>query len=149
MQFPCNSQWPSEYLPDGASTKFLNIVPRCEICHFFKLLFIVSSVWELWLVSISFRILESKVNPFLCSSLPALVRKYLGVFLCPGVGGFGESGGGQQRLGNLDSAARHRGSLAAFTLRTLSFPHQVQDLWWWFNYFSSLQRDILTFWWSK
>lgn len=63
-------------------------------------------------------------------------------FCVQGVGGFGESGGGQVRLGNLDSAAGYTGLPGCIHLENPEFPPpSTGSLRQWFHYFSSLQRE--------
>ena len=110
---------------------------------FFKLLFIVSKFWSpVWVKILA---LEFSRAQGLTLFFALHYQPWWNTWECfcvQGVGGFGESGGGQVRLGNLDSVAGSWGSLAAFTLRTAGFPSpSTGSLRQWFSYFSSRQRE--------
>ena len=75
--------------------------------------------------------------------------KYLGLFLCPGCGWVRRKWGRSGKGGELGVCCR----LHVVPWLHLENPRvpltSTGSLRQWFSYFSSLQKDILTFWWSK
>lgn len=114
--------------------KYLNIVPRCEICFFFKVIFhcLLSLGSPVWVKILALEFSRVKgLTPFFAFHYQPWWNTWE-CFCVQGVGGFGESGGGQVRLG----------LPGCIHLENPEFPPpSIGSLRQWFRYFSSLKRE--------